>query len=137
MPPRFDVPPGDNPVLGTPGAPVPHLAFLDFQSLHCRRVQPVLQQLLEDYGPLVRLLVRDLPRPFHNRARQAAVAAECSREQGMYWRYHDLLLQNQGSLETPRLERFASTLGRGERSWGCSLWGRAGVGGGSLSALIL
>lgn len=109
-PPRFQVGTGNNEVRGNPGAPVTIVQFLDFQSPHNRRAQPVLHQLLEDYGSLVRLIVRDFPLPYHRHARQAALAAQCARAQGSYWRFHDMLLQNQDSLNYSNLIHYASTL---------------------------
>lgn len=111
IPPRFEIETGDNEVRGNPGAPVTIIEFLDFESPHSRRIQPVLHQLLEDYGPVVRLIARDLPLHYHRHAKQAAVAAECARAQGRYWRYHDLLLQKQNNLSPSGLIHHASTLG--------------------------
>jgi len=110
-PPRFNVGSGNNEVRGNPGAPVTIIQFLDFQSPHSKRAQPVLHQVLEDYDPVVRLVVRDFPLPYHRHARQAALAAECARAQGGYWRYHDLLLQNQDNLTPTNLIHYATTLG--------------------------
>jgi protein-disulfide isomerase len=111
IPPRFEVETGENEIRGNPGAPVSIIEFLDFQSSHSSRTQPVLYQLLEDYGPLLRLVVRDLPLDYHRYARRAAEAAECARSQGRYWRYHDLLLQNQENLAPSDLIHYATTLG--------------------------
>jgi protein-disulfide isomerase/type II secretory pathway component PulC len=111
LPPRFELDAGNNEVRGNPGAPITIIQYLDFESPHSKRAQPVLHQLLEDYEPLVRLIVRDFPLPFHRHARQAALAAECARNQGFYWRYHDLLLQNQNNLDSSGLIDLAKTLG--------------------------
>ena len=110
-PPRFTVDAGNNAVRGNPGAPVTIVQFLDFESPHSQRAQPVLHRLLEDYAPLVRLVVRDLPLPYHRHARQAALAAECARAQGRYWRYHDLLLQDRGGTTPASLRHHATALG--------------------------
>lgn len=109
-PPRFEVGTGNNEIRGTPGAPVTIIEFLDYESPHCRRAQPLLHQLLEDYGPLLRLIVRDYPLAYHRNAWQAALAAGCARAQGKFWRYHDLLLQNQDRLAPSAFTAFATTL---------------------------
>jgi protein-disulfide isomerase len=90
--------------------PVEIVEFLDFESPHCRRMQPVLRRILADYGDEVRLAVRDLPLPFHRNARAAALAAACAGAQGAYWGYHDALLQDRGWLSRDVLERHARRL---------------------------
>src|SRR5262245_34239042 len=37
------------PVRGEPGAPVSIIEFSDFQCPHCKRLQPILEKVLEDY----------------------------------------------------------------------------------------
>jgi len=111
LPPRFELDEGNNEVRGNPGAPITIIQYLDFESPHSKRAQPVLLQILEDYEPLVRLIVKDLPLSYHRHAREAALAAECAKDQGSYWRYHDLLFQNQDNLDTSSLVDLASTLG--------------------------
>jgi protein-disulfide isomerase/type II secretory pathway component PulC len=109
-PPVLDVRLGDNPIRGKPGAPVTIVEFSDFQSPHCARAERALLRLLETYDEEVRLVVRDLPLPFHRYARLAAEAAECAAEQDAYWKYHDLLFHNQDDLTRPALERYARRL---------------------------
>jgi protein-disulfide isomerase/type II secretory pathway component PulC len=111
LPPRFELDTGNNEVRGNPGAPITIIQYLDFESPHGKRSQPVLHQLLEDYAPLARLIVKDFPLSYHRHAREAALAAECARDQGSYWRYHDLLFQNQDNLDTSNLVDLAITLG--------------------------
>lgn len=54
---------------------------------------------------------------------QAAAAAECAREQGQFWQYHDVLFANQrgenaGAYRTQALEAFAAALGLDEAAFG-------------------
>lgn len=111
MPPRLDLQAGDHAIQGASTAPITLIVFGDFQSPHYRRAQPVLHRLLADYRGLLRLVVRDLPLPFHRHARQAAEAAACAREQDAYWPYHDLLLQRQDDLTPSALITYATALG--------------------------
>jgi protein-disulfide isomerase len=105
--PVLDVRLGDNPIRGKPDAPVTILVFSDFQSPHSARVQPTLRRILEEHREEVRLVIRDLPLRFHRYAPLAAEAAECAGEQNAYWKYHDLLFQNQSDLTRPALARYA------------------------------
>jgi protein-disulfide isomerase/type II secretory pathway component PulC len=109
-PPVLNVRLGNNPIRGKTGAPVTIVEFSDFQSPYSARAQPALRRILEAYDEEVRLVVRDLPLHFHRYARLAAEAAECAGEQDAYWKYHDVLFQNQDDLARPALERYARRL---------------------------
>jgi protein-disulfide isomerase len=110
-PPRIEIPDGEGPVRGTSAAPVTIVEFLDFESPHCRRLQPILFRVLERHPGRVRLLVRDLPRAYHRHAHRAAVAARCAADQKGYWAYHDLLLLEQPGSSPPDLARYAARIG--------------------------
>jgi protein-disulfide isomerase len=109
-PPILDVSIDDDPVRGPADAPVTIVMFCDYQSPYCRRMQPVLHRLLRQYAPSVRLVARDFPQPTHRDAVGAAEAAQCAGEQGRYWAYHDVLLQEQADLGRPALERYADRI---------------------------
>lgn len=47
----------------------------------------------------------------HKRAQPAAEAAQCAREQGKFWEYHDKLFANQRALSDEDLKKYASELG--------------------------
>jgi protein-disulfide isomerase len=107
-PPRLEIPDGSAPIRGRADAAVTIVEFVDFESPHCRRLQPELARILEYYPERVRLLTRDLPLPYHRSARNAAHAAHCAAEQSAYWAFYDLIL-----LEQPKLapaEHYAARL---------------------------
>lgn len=108
--PRIAVPTKDAPVRGAADAPVTIVEFADFQCPHSRRLQPVLRRVLDDYVGRVRLVMRNLPRPFHRDARLAAQAAACAGDQQAYWAYHDMLFQNQDLLNGVALKEYARRL---------------------------
>lgn len=110
-PPVVEVSADDDPGRGPADAPVTVVVFCDFQSPYCRRMQPLFLRLLADYPRQVRLVWRDFPQPGHRDAVRAAEAAECAGDQGAYWPYHDVLLQEQADLGRPALERYAARTG--------------------------
>jgi protein-disulfide isomerase len=59
----------------------------------------------------VRLVFKDLPLPFHAKARPAHEAARCAGEAGKYWPYHDRLFAEQPAFERDDLVRYAVELG--------------------------
>lgn len=92
---------GDDPVLGNPDAPITMIEFSDYECPFCQRhyttSYPLLKRDYIDTGK-VKLVFRDLPLSFHNpAATEAAIAANCAREQGddaTYFRFHDAYFDN-------------------------------------------
>ena len=107
----YNVPVGHSPVRGPADALVTIVVFSDFQCPFCGRVELTEQQVLSRYGNDVRLVWKNQPLPFHNRAMPAAEAAmEVYAQQGSrgFWQFHDTLFQNQGHLEEDALLRYAT-----------------------------
>ena len=75
---------------GGAAAPVTIVEFSDFHCPFCKRVQPVVAQVLKKYGDKVRLVYKDFPLDsLHPQARAASEAARCAGEQGKFWEFHD------------------------------------------------
>ena len=74
-------------------------------------MHPALERLVKENGGKVRLVTRDFPLSQHAEAFKAAEAAEAAREQGKYWEYVQVLMQNQSSLGVDKLKSFAAELG--------------------------
>tara|TARA_Y100001968_G_scaffold313639_1_gene338038 strand:+ start:2056 stop:3213 length:1158 start_codon:yes stop_codon:yes gene_type:complete len=112
QPMRFDVSfDKDDPIYGSPDAPVVIVEFSDFQCPYCSRVNPTLEQVKTTYGDKVALVFRDFPLPMHKEAPQAGAAAQCANDQGKFWEYHDKLFANQRALEDDKLKGYAAELG--------------------------
>lgn len=109
--PVFKISTNDQPSLGNAQAPVTIVAFTDYQCPSCAAIHPTLERLVKESGAKVRLVARDFPLSQHTEAFKAAEAAEAAREQGKYWEYVELLLQNQSSLTVEKLKSFATQLG--------------------------
>jgi protein-disulfide isomerase len=106
--------PRNAPSHGPARAPVTIQIFSDFQCPFCSRVLPTMAQIRERYPTQVRMIWRDYPLPFHQQAGPAAEAAREVFAQGgseKFWRYHDVLFQNQQQLTPENLERWAQELG--------------------------
>jgi protein-disulfide isomerase len=110
-PPRFSIATDDQPSKGNASAVVTIVEFTDFECPSCGAFQPVIDEVMKEYGDRVRLVVRDFPLGQHKHAMKAAEAAEAAREQGRYWEYITLLFQNQKALAVENLKEYASTLG--------------------------
>lgn len=87
------------------------LEFSDYQCPFCSRVQPTIQLLRKKYGNKLIFAYRHSPLPFHKEADEAAIAAECARDQGKFEPYHDMLFENYRTINFPNLKRFAKKVG--------------------------
>jgi protein-disulfide isomerase len=109
--PTVNVTADDDPFMGPADALVTIIEFSDFECPYCRRVQPTLKRLLEEYQGMIRLVFRDFPlRNIHPQAQKAAEAAQCAAEQQQFWPYHDKLFAV-SQLQEPDLKQYAQELG--------------------------
>ncbi len=86
----------------------------DFQCPFCAEVQPAVKALMASHGSQVALVWRNYPLRRHEFAAMAAEAAlevRAQRGDEVFWRYHDVLFQNQHALDQPDLERYAKAVG--------------------------
>jgi protein-disulfide isomerase len=114
--------------LGHADAPVTLEIWSDFQCPFCGQLaRTYLPRLVSEFvidGQL-RLVPRDVDfvgRGDPNESVEAAVAASCAADQGMYWQYHDTLLwnqigENQGAFSEARLRQMADQVGLDRASW--------------------
>ena len=97
-------------VRGPAEAPVTVVEYGDFECPYCGRAEPVMRELLGDFGD-VRYVWRHLPlSDVHPNAELAAEAAEAAAAQGAFWKMHDLLLDHQGDLRPLDLHAYAEQL---------------------------
>jgi protein-disulfide isomerase len=79
-------------VRGESSAPITIVEFSDFQCPHCKRLQPLLERLLEDYRGQVKIVFKNFPlTSVHPDAATAAAAAVAAGKQGKFWPFHDKL----------------------------------------------
>jgi protein-disulfide isomerase len=107
----IDVDPERDHIRGPIDAPVTVVEYGDFECPYCGRAEPVVRELLREFGD-VRYVWRHLPlTDVHPRAQLAAEAAEAAADQGAFWELHDLLLRNQNALNPSDLMGYAEQLG--------------------------
>ena len=107
----IDVDPGRDHIRGPRDAPVTVVEYGDFECPFCGRAEPVLRELLREFGD-VRYVWRHLPlNDVHPNTQLAAEAAEAAAGQGAFWEMHDLLLAHQDALGWRYLIDYAERLG--------------------------
>jgi protein-disulfide isomerase len=99
-------------IRGPADAPVTLVEYADFECPYCGQAEPVIRELLAEFGRDLRYVFRHLPlEDVHEHARLAAEAAEAAGAQGKFWEMHDLLFQHQDALNKWDLIQYAEQLG--------------------------
>jgi Na+/H+ antiporter NhaA len=107
---------------GSYGAPVTLLEYGDFECPNCGQAEPVVRELLREFGDELQYAFRHLPlSDVHPRAQLAAEAAEAAHDQGRFWEMHDLLFEHQDALEPRHLVAYAEQLGLDVERFAASL----------------
>ncbi|MFC8830659.1 Na+/H+ antiporter NhaA [Streptomyces sp. NPDC057137] len=98
-------------IRGPLDAPVTVVEYGDFDCPYCGKAEPVIRELLADFGD-VRYVWRHMPlTDVHPGAMLGAEASEAAHDQGAFWGMHDLLLAREGTLRFTDALRFAADLG--------------------------
>ena len=84
-------------MLGSPTATVTLEEFADFQCPSCGLTHPVMKQIQGIFGQRIKFIFRNFPLPMHDKAYDAATAAEAAGIQGKFWDMHNLLYTNQAA----------------------------------------
>jgi Na+/H+ antiporter NhaA len=96
---------------GPVDAPVTVVEYGDFECPFCGRAEPVVRELLQEFGD-IRYVWRHLPlSDVHPNAQLAAEAAEAAGRQGAFWEMHDVLFEHQDALGPRDLMSYAEELG--------------------------
>lgn len=108
--PRVEVA-AEGPARGPKTAKVTIVEFSDFQCPFCSRGKKVIDEVIAKYGDKVRVVFRDFPLDFHDKAEKAAEAAHCAQDQDKFWQLHDWMFDNQDKLDVDSLKGAARQLG--------------------------
>ncbi|HVZ70800.1 MAG TPA: thioredoxin domain-containing protein [Polyangia bacterium] len=108
-PKQIDV--SEAPMKGSPSAKVTLVEFADYECPHCKRLQPVLRQIVDEYHNDVKVYFKHYPLPQHTNARLAAEAAVAANKQGKFWAYQDKLWDKQDELSPAEIEKIAKETG--------------------------
>ncbi|MHB1846921.1 MAG: DsbA family protein [Deltaproteobacteria bacterium] len=113
------------PCQGPANAKLTLVEFSDFDCPHCKAARPLLEELVHS-RPDVRLCFMSFP--LHPHSGLAADAAAYALEKGQFWRYHDLLFEDQEARASMDETAYVAELER--------LGGKLGLDPAGLSAAI-
>ena len=107
--PRATIDISGHPYKGPANAPVTVVVFFDYFCGPCKKLEPVLHQVVGKYPKEVKLVPKFLP---HSRefSRNAAIAAMAADDQGKFWEFHDKLFENQSVLDDAKVIEIAGML---------------------------
>jgi Na+/H+ antiporter NhaA len=98
-------------IRGPEDASVTLVEYGDLECPYCGRAEPVIRELLSDFGDL-RYVWRHLPlNDVHPHAQMASEASEAAGRQGRFWEMHDLMLSHQDELTLRAILGYAEQLG--------------------------
>lgn len=103
---------GDS-VWGKDDAKVTVVEFSDFQCPFCAKGKDRVNELKKEYGKKIRFVFKHFPLPMHPDAKPASEASLCVQEQDKdkFWKYHDVLFENQRELGADKLKEYAKRVG--------------------------
>jgi protein-disulfide isomerase len=98
-------------VQGSPDAAVTLVEYGDYECPYCGAAHAIVKEVQAVLGDDLRFVFRHFPlAQIHPHAERAAEAAEAAGAQGRFWEMHDLLYENQRTLDDAYLLRFAEVL---------------------------
>lgn len=103
-------------LYAAPNATILIEEFSDFECPYCQQLAPTIRAVRDAYKTKVRIVFKEFPLSIHPESELAAEAAECSREQGRFWAYHDVLFESK-LLDSRSLKLHAKGLGLNMNQW--------------------
>jgi protein-disulfide isomerase len=102
---------GDSAWKGAKEPLVTVIEFADFECPACGAANPLIEMMYDKYGKQMRLVFKHFPLAAHPNAKLAAQAAYAAHQQGLFWKMHKLMFDNQLRLTEPDLVQYATEAG--------------------------
>ena len=99
-------------IIGQDTASIELVEYGDYECPNCGRAHRVVKYLLQQFGTDLKFVFRNFPlSQIHAHAFSASLATEAAGKQGKFWEMHDILFENQRSLDSDHIFLFAHKLG--------------------------
>ncbi len=94
---------------GDEKAPYTLVVFSDFQCPYCSKFAKEFDSEIMKNKDF-KIVFKNFPLPFHNNAKEAAIASICASNQGKFWEFHDKLFAKQNELSDSQYLTIAKEL---------------------------
>jgi protein-disulfide isomerase len=102
---------GRDHIQGPIDAPIKLVEYGDYECPSCGEAYPIIKAVQKHLGGRLCFAFRNFPLTnIHRHAEHAAEAAEAAGAQGRFWEMHNMLFENQDTLDDESLAQFAATL---------------------------
>ena len=99
-------------IQGKATAPLELVEYGDYQCPYCGQAYPIIKNLQRSLGADLKFVFRNFPlTEAHPDAFNAAMAAEAAALQHKFWEMHDIIYENQHSLDFESLFLYAKAIG--------------------------
>ena len=99
-------------IYGNLHAPLELVEYGDYECPFCGQAYPIVKNIQKKLGWDLKFIFRNFPlRKIHPHAYPAAVATEAAALQGKFWEMHDIIFENQKTLEPENILSFANNIG--------------------------
>lgn len=97
---------------GNPAAPIELVEYGDYECPYCGRAYPIVKSIQQQLGDELKFVFRNFPlSKIHPNAFNASVATEAAGLQYKFWEMHDIIFENQKSLDEDYILLYASRIG--------------------------
>lgn len=98
-------------IQGEENAPITLVEYGDYECPYCGSAYPIVKRLQKHFGKRLRFVFRNFPIvDSHPHAGMAAMTAEFAAAHNKFWEMHDMLYENQESLDLNDLLTYAQSL---------------------------
>ncbi len=99
-------------IYGNPDATIELVEYGDYECPYCGRAYPIIKDIQQQLGTDLKFVFRNFPLSnVHPHAFMAAVATEAAGLQGKFWEMHDIIFENQKTLDVENIFLFAAKVG--------------------------
>lgn len=99
-------------IYGNLNAALELVEYGDYECPHCGRAYPIIKDIQQHFGNEMKFVFRNFPlSQIHPHAFSAAVATEAAGLQDRFWDMHDIIFENQKTLDLENLFLFAKNIG--------------------------
>jgi protein-disulfide isomerase len=99
-------------IFGNPDATIELVEYGDYECPYCGRAYPIVKDIKQQLGSDIKFVFRNFPlSKIHPHAFPAAVATEAAGLQDKFWGMHDIIFENQRTLDADNIILLAGRIG--------------------------